>query len=89
MGYEISYSGSRPPRDAQILAQLRAEYPDKDFTIHNGTIVESYRTQPSYQEMLTNSRWHRPAEAAGARAVALTKGETADEYIGRVMSNEV
>ena len=89
MGYEISYSGARAPRDSEILAMLRRDYPDKDFAIHNGTIVESYRTQPSYEEMLKKSRWHRPERAAAARAVALAETETADDYIGRVMSNEV
>lgn len=89
MGYEIAYSSTRPPRDAEILAVLRRDYPDKDFAIHNGTIVESYRTQPSYTEMLKQSRWYRASTAAAERAVAVATGDTPTDYIERVMSNDV
>lgn len=89
MGYEIGYSTSQAPRDAEILAVLRRDYPDKDFGIHNGTIIESYRSQPDYQTMLKNSPWYRATKAAAKRVVAVTERDPADDYIGRVMSNDV
>lgn len=57
MGFEISYTSEQPPTNADILRVLRAQYPDKDFAIHGNTIVESYRGQPDYTEVL--ARWKR------------------------------
>lgn len=88
MGYEIRSTGNQPPRDAEILAVLRREFPDKEFAIHNGTIVESYRTQPDYDTMLENAPWYRARAAAAERAVAVVT-DPADNYIDRVMSNDV
>jgi len=90
VGYEIITPAGHVPRDAEILAVLRRDFPDKDFGIHNGTIIESYRTQPDYKTMLEHSPWyHRTTRAAALRAVAVTESNDSSDYMARVMSNDV
>ncbi|MEO5949660.1 MAG: hypothetical protein ABIP74_04610 [Candidatus Saccharimonas sp.] len=89
MGYEITCTPGRTLKDSEILATLRRDYPDKDFSIHNGTITESYRIQPDYKTMLQNSPWRRAKKAVAELAVAAVEEESSDDYIGRVMSNQV
>ena len=89
MGFEISYPSDRAPSNADILRTLRAQHPDKDFTIHGNTIVESYRTQPSYAEMLENSPWNRTVNAAGVRAVAVAEADSPASSLERTMSSRL
>lgn len=89
MGFEIRYPSGSAPSNTEILQVLRAQYPDKDFTMHGNTIVESYRTQPSYAEMLENSPWSRPANAAGVRAVAVAEADSPASYLERTMSSQL
>jgi len=90
VGYEIANLAGYVPGDAEILAVLRRDFPGKDFTVHNGTIIESYRTQPDYKTMLEHSPWyHRTTRAAASRVVAATESNDSSDYMARVMSNEV
>lgn len=70
MGFEISYTSEQVPTNADILRVLRTQYPDKDFTMRGNTIVESYRTQPDYSEVL--ARWKRVHSEIGVVATAPT-----------------
>lgn len=90
MGYEITYPVGHTLRNAEILAVLSEQYPDKVFQVqHDGTISESYRTQPDFQAMLENSPWYRVRMAAATRVVAMSEVDPNDDYIRRVMSNDV
>jgi hypothetical protein len=89
MGFEIRYTSDQPPSDADILKMLRAQYPDKNFAVQGNTIVESYRTQPSYTEMLERSPRKRAANAAGVRAVATAEIDAPVSYVERTMSSQL
>lgn len=86
MGYEIAYTVGNKPTDADILRTLREQNPDKDFALHNGTIVESYKTQPDFDEMLRNSRW--PGRAQNELGVLAAAAANADD-LDRMMSNKL
>jgi hypothetical protein len=86
MGFEIAYPVGKRPTDAQILRQLREQYPGRQFAIGPGnTIVESYLEQPTHFEQPFGLR---AAKSAGVRAVAEVV-EPAPSYLERTMSGDL
>lgn len=84
--FEIRYKGDKPPTNSQILSILHEQYPDKTFSIGDGgTIVESYRFQPELKKPVIR----REEVVARTGSLAVAEASIPDDYLGRVMSNDL